>query len=117
MNSHPRSLVDGHDIVVLVKHIERNRFGFGTDRRPRLGTHGDEHPTAKFLGRFRGFAIDQDKTAVDEFLHARARKFRAMGGYEPVEPGTGVCKSGQKFMNLGLGSSRHEPIVAGCAEA
>jgi len=37
-----------------------------------------------------------------------------MGGYEPVEPGTGVCKSGQKFMNLGLGSSRHEPIVAGC---
>jgi len=37
-----------------------------------------------------------------------------MGGHEPVEPGTGVCKSGQKFMNLGLGSSRHEPIVAGC---
>jgi hypothetical protein len=82
-----------------------------------MGMHDDEHPTAKFLGRFCGFAIDEDEAAVDEFLHARARKFRAMGGHEAVEPRTGVCRSRKKFMNLGLGSSRHEPIVAGCAEA
>ena len=36
------------------------------------GSNGDEFPTAKFLRRFRGLAMDEDKSAVDEFLHARA---------------------------------------------
>ena len=70
----------------------------------------------KFLGRFRGLAVDKDKPAIDEFLHARAREFRAMGGHEPVEPCPSVSSYRQKFMNLGLGLSRHRPIVAGCRE-
>jgi hypothetical protein len=39
-----------------------------------------------------------------------------MGGHEPVEPCPSVSSYRQKFMNLGLGLSRHRPIVAGCRE-
>jgi len=39
-----------------------------------------------------------------------------MGGHEPIEPRPSVGSYRQKFMNLGLGLSRHRPIVAGCRE-
>jgi hypothetical protein len=59
-------------------------------RRPRLGAYEDEFPAAKFLGGFRRLAIDEQKTAVDQFLHARTRELRAMRSHKPVEPGPGV---------------------------
>src|SRR5207302_4550468 len=34
-------------------------------------------------------------------------------GHEPVQPRPSVCIQRQQFMNLGLGPSRHRPIVAG----
>jgi hypothetical protein len=77
------------------------------------GSDGDEFPTAEFLRRFRGLAIDEDKAAFDEFLHARAREFRAVGGHEPVKPRPSVRINRQKFMHHELGSNRHGQIVAG----
>ncbi len=91
VNGHPRGLVDGDDVVVFVKHIERNRLRFGAGRWPRMGPHGDEFPAAQFLRRFRRFTIDEDQPAVDQFLHARARELRAMGGHKPVQPRPSVC--------------------------
>jgi hypothetical protein len=48
--------------------------------------HGDEFPAVKSLGRFCSLAIDKNMAPVDEFLHARARKFPPMRGHEPVQP-------------------------------
>jgi len=39
----------------------------------------------KFLGRFRGLAVDKDKPAIDEFLH-RERE-RGFGQWAANEPG------------------------------
>ena len=111
MHDHASSFVDGDDVFVFVKHIERNRLRFGPGRGPRMGLHGDEFPAAKFLGRFRGLAIDEEKAAVDEFLHAGARELRAMGRDKAVEASSSVSINRQKLMNLGLGSSRHALIV------
>jgi len=61
----------------------------------------------------RGLAIDEDKAAIEEFLHARAREFRAVGSHEPVNPGPSVRISCQKFRHLGLGSNWHGQIVEG----
>src|SRR5260370_31019782 len=74
--------------------------------------HGDEFPAVKFLRRFRRFTVDEDMAAVDQFLHARAREFRAMRGHKPVEPRASVSIHRQKLMNLGFVPSRHELIVA-----
>jgi hypothetical protein len=51
-----------------------------------MNMHGDEFPAVKSLGRFCSLAIDKNMAPVDEFLHARARKFPPMRGHEPVQP-------------------------------
>jgi len=61
----------------------------------------------------RGLAIDEDKADIEEFLHARAREFRAVGSHEPFNPGPSVRTSCQKFRHLGLGSNWHGQIVEG----
>jgi len=78
-----------------------------------VGPHGDEFPATKFLRRFCGLAIDEDQAVVDEFLHSRAREFRAVGDHEPVKPRPSVSTNRQKFTHLGLGFNRHGQIVAG----
>src|SRR5260370_29842637 len=78
-----------------------------------MAPRGDESPATKFLRRFCGLAIDEDQAGVDEFLHSRAREFRAVGSHEPVQPRSSVSINRQKFMHLGLGSTRPGQIVAG----
>src|SRR5206468_12404117 len=104
VNGHARRLIDGEDVVAFVKQIERKGLRFGAGRGPRLGAYGDEFPAVKFERRLRRLAIDEDQAAVDQFLHARAREFLAMGSHEPVEPRPSVSRYRQKFMVLGLGS-------------
>ena len=90
VNGHPRGFVNGDHVVVFVKHLQRNRFRFGACRGPRLRPNNDEFPAVKFLRGFRCLAIDEDKPAVDKFLYARPRQFRAMRGHKPVQPRSGV---------------------------
>ena len=49
VDDHAGGLVDGEDVVVFVEGFERDGFGFGADRRARLGFDGDAVAAAEFV--------------------------------------------------------------------
>ncbi len=70
VNGHASGFVDDDELVVLIKNIERDGFGFGFKRWTRLGLNGDALAAFEFLAGFGGLAVDLDEAGIDEFLDA-----------------------------------------------
>jgi len=109
MDSHAGGLVDDDEVIVFVKHVERDGFGFRFERSARLRLHSDAFAAFEFLARFGGLAVDENKAGIDEFLDAGAGKFGGVCGDKTVEARAGVIGGCQKLD----GSGRHAGIVSG----
>ena len=85
MHDHAARLVDDDDVLILVKHVERNGFRQNFPRL-RLG-HMDFHrvPGAQLVVRLHRPAVDEDGAALDQFLYMRARKLFFSVGEKDVE--------------------------------
>lgn len=65
VDGHAGRFVDGDDVVVFVKDIERNEFGFGLKGRARLSIDVDNVTGANFLSVFGGLAIKKNQALFD----------------------------------------------------
>lgn len=89
-----RAGVDGHagrfiyrdDVIVFVKDIERNGFGFGAHWRALLRMDLDALAAVQSMRTFGSVAIHEDQARFDEFFYAGAAKNRTMGGNQAIEP-------------------------------
>ena len=90
VDGHAGRFVDGDDVVVFVKDIEGNEFGFGLKGRARLSIDVDNVTGANFLSVFGGLAIKKNQALFDEFLGASAGEIGAMEGDDTVEAETGI---------------------------
>ena len=99
VDDHAGGFVDGEDVVVFVEGVERDGFGFGLDRRARLGGDGDAFAAAESVGDFGRFAVDEDVGGVDEFLDAGAGEVGAVGSDDAVEALIGVVGRGYEVVS------------------
>ena len=76
MHHHPRGLIDGHQIVVLVEHGERNIFGCGAQGRRVGGLGFDRFPEADGMRGARRCAINQHAAVLNPALNAGAAELR-----------------------------------------
>jgi hypothetical protein len=104
VNGHASGFVDDDDVLVFVKDIERDGFGFGADGRAPGDFESDFFATAKMERAFLcGIAIDLDETGFDQFLDASAAELGALGGDEAVEARAGIGGGSEKFaMRVGI---------------
>ncbi len=87
MHDEPCRLVDDDERVVLVNHVERDRFGAGLRRRHGREIEGEA--IARFDPVFHvayGPPVQGDAAVFDEALHAGAAQLRQALGQEAVEP-------------------------------
>src|SRR6516225_6033718 len=87
MHGHSRGLVDGDDVFIFVQNFERNRFCLCGDRWALAYRDGDFFAAAKPHGAlFRCAVVYQNKSGVNQLLHASTAEFRTMLRDDDVEP-------------------------------
>lgn len=111
MNRHSCGLVHRDHIVIFVKNVQWNRFGFRAHRRPLARLHPDRISRANSLRTLGRLAVQQDQLFVDQFLHSRPRQFRATLRHEPIKPCSGLFAGHREFLNQRFGMSTHAQIV------
>jgi len=111
VNGHASGFVDGDDVVVFVKDVEWDGFGFGLEGRAGLGVDLDRVAGADFLGVFSWLAVEEDEVLFDEFLDAGAGECGAMGGDEAIKAEAGF--GGGDEENYLRGGGHGESVARG----
>lgn len=90
VDGHAGGLVDDDEVVVFVKNVEGNGFGFCSERCARLRLNGDAFAAFELLAGLGGLAVDEHECGVNEFLNAGAGEVGAVYGDEAIEACAGV---------------------------
>src|SRR5882762_6237982 len=112
MHGHAGRLVDGQDVLVFVENIERNGFGFSTQRRARPDFDGDVLAASHAMRALCRASIDEHQSRGDEFLHTRAADAIEAGSDALIEAFAGLVFGNDEFVVRRFVALAHPEIVA-----
>jgi hypothetical protein len=111
VHGHAGRLVDGDDVVVFIKDVERNGFRFGTQRRTRLHLDLNAVSGAEALGTLGHTGIYEHEPGVNEFLDPGAADVAETSGDSVIEALARIVFVGDEFMKMGIVALVHAEIV------
>ena len=85
MHNHPRWFVDGNDVFVFIKHIERDALRLGAHGRARFHAYGYALATAQPVRTLYRAIINQHQSGLDEFLNSAAAYVAEMGRNRKIQ--------------------------------